>query len=56
MIKTHQTDLPPDRLRHPSENQYILPPHPIDRTTKTHYNLRHQPEMGYQLFIPPSKL
>ena len=41
IIKTHQTDKPSDRLRHPSQNQSILPPPPIDRTTKTQYKLRH---------------
>ena len=39
-----------------AQNPSILPPPPIDRTTKTQYNLRYQPKMDYQLFIPPSKL
>ena len=56
IIKPQQTDIPNDRLRHPSQNQSILPPPPKYRTTKTHYNLRHQPKMDYRLFIPPSKL
>ena len=56
IIKTHPTDIPSVRLRHPSQNQSVLPPHPIDRTTKTHYNLRHQPKMYYRFFIPLSKL
>ena len=38
--KTHQTDIPSDRLQHPSQKQSILPPPPIDRSTKTPYNLR----------------
>ena len=37
IIKTHQTDIPSDRLRHPSQKQSNLPPLP-------HYNLRHQPK------------
>ena len=32
-----------------------LPP-PIDRTTKTKYQLRQQPKLDYRLFIPPKKL
>ena len=49
IFKTHQTDIPSDRLRHPSQNQFIIPPPPIDRTTKTHYNLRHQRKRDYRL-------
>ena len=49
IIKTHQTDIPSDKLRHPSQNQSNLLPPPIDRTTKTHYNLRHKPKMEYRL-------
>ena len=57
IIKTHQTVIPSDKLRHPSQNQSILPPPPpIDRTTKTFYELRHQPKMEYILFLPLSKL
>ena len=44
IIKTHQTDIPSEELRYPSQNQSILPPPPIDKTTKSHYNLRHQPK------------
>ena len=36
--KTHQIDIPSDRLRHSSQNQSILHPPSIDRTTKTHFN------------------
>ena len=51
VIKTHQTDIPIDTPRHPSQDQSTLPPPPpIDRTTKTHYNLRHQLKMDYRLF------
>ena len=56
IIKTPRTDISIDRSRHPSHDQSNLLPPPIDRTTKTHYNLRHQPQMEYRLFIPPSKL
>ena len=56
IIKTHQTDIPSDRLRHSSQNQSLLPPPPIDRTTTTHYNLGHQPKVDYRRFIPTSKL
>ena len=54
IINTHYTNLPHDRSRHPSQSD-SLPPL-IDRTTKTNYKLRHQPELDYRLFIPPSKL
>ena len=33
IIKTKQTDIPIDRLRHPSQNQSMLPPPAIDRTS-----------------------
>ena len=56
IIKTHQTDIPSDRLRHPSQNQSLLPRSLIDKTTKTHYNLRYQTKMDDRHFIPPSKL
>ena len=55
-IKTHQTGPPIDKSRHLSQNQSNLPQPPIDRTTKTQYNLRHQPKMDYRLFIQTSKL
>ena len=42
IIKTPQTDIPIDRSRHPSQDQPNLLPPPTDRTTKTHYNLKHQ--------------
>ena len=47
MNETHQIDIPSGRLRHPIQNQSILPHLPKDRTTKTHYNLRHQPKMNF---------
>ena len=53
---TPQTDISIDRSRHLSHDQSKLLPPPIDRTTKTHYTLRRQPQMDYRLFIPPSKL
>ena len=56
IIKTPQTDIPIDRSRHISQDQSNLLPPPIDRTTKTQYNLRHQPQMDYRRFITPSKL
>ena len=56
IIKTPQTDIPYDRSRHPSQDQSNLLPPPIDRTTKTHDDLRHQPKIDYTLFIPLSKL
>ena len=45
IIKTPQTDIdiPIDRSRHLSHDQSNLLPPPINRTTKTHYVLRHQP-------------
>ena len=36
IIKTHQTNPPIDRSRHPSQNQSTLPHPPIDKTTNTH--------------------
>ena len=56
IIKTPQTDISIDRSRHSSQDQSNLLPPPIDRTTKTHYTLRHQPQIDYRFFIPPSKL
>ena len=56
MIKIHPIDTPSDRLRHPSQSQSLLTPRPIDRSTKTHYCLRHQPKVDYRPFITPSKL
>ena len=50
MIKTPQTDIPIDRSRHPSQDQPNLLPPSIDRTTKTHFILRHQPKMDYRFF------
>ena len=48
IIKTHQTGILIDRLRQRSQNHSNLPP-PIDRTTKTHYNLKRQPKMNDRL-------
>ena len=56
IIKTPHTDIPIVKSRHLSQNQSNLHPPPIDRTTKTHYPLRNQPQMNYRLSIPPSKL
>ena len=56
IIKTPQTDISIDRSLHFSQDQSNLLPLQIDRTTKAHYTLRHQPQMDYRLFIPPSKL
>ena len=56
IVNTPRTDIPFDSSRHLSQNQSNLHPPPIDRTTKTHYPLRRQPQMDYRLFIPPSKL
>ena len=39
-----------------SQDQSNLLPPPTDRTTKTLYTLRHQPQKDYRLFIPPSRL
>ena len=44
-----------DRTCHQSQNQSTS--YTTDnRTTKTHYSLRHQPKMDNRLFISPSKL
>ena len=56
IITTPQTDSPFDRSRHRSQIQSNSLPPPIDRTTKTQYQLRHQPKIDYRLFIPPPKL
>ena len=56
IIKTPQTDISIDRSGHPSQDQSNLFPPPIDRTTKTHYNLKHQPQMSYRIYIPLPKL
>ena len=48
ITKTPQTDIPFDILRHPTQDQPNLLPPPINRTTKTHYNLRHQPKIDYR--------
>ena len=52
IIVTPQTDISIDRSRHLSQDQSNLLPPPIDRTTKTHYTLRRQPQMDYRHFIP----
>ena len=56
IINTPHTNIPNDRSRHPSQNQTDSLPPLIDRTTKTIYELRHQPKLDYRLFIPPSIL
>ena len=56
IINTPQSNIPIDRSRHPSQDQPNSFPPPIDRTTKTHYELPHQPKLDYRLFTPPSKL
>ena len=55
IIKNPQTDIPIDRSRHPSQDKSNLFPPPKNRTTKTHYNLTHQPKIDYGLSLPPSK-
>ena len=55
IITTPQNDIPIARSPHPSQNQSNSFHPPINRTTKTHYNLRQQPKIDYILFIPPSK-
>ena len=45
-----------DRIRHPSQNQSPPPSTTNNRDAKTHYNLRHQPNMDYRIFILTSKL
>ena len=55
IINTPHTKIPTDRSRHLSQNQTDSLPPLIDRTTKTPYNLRHQPKSIYRLSIPPSK-
>ena len=42
--ETPQTEIPFDKSRHPSQDQSNSLPPPIDRNTKTHYDLRHQPK------------
>ena len=42
IIKTPQTDIPTERSRRQSQDQSKFFPPPIDRSTKTQYNLRHQ--------------
>ena len=41
IIKTYQTNPLFDRSCHPYQNKSIQPRPPIDRTTKTHFILRH---------------
>ena len=53
---TPHTNIPSDRSRHSSQNQTDSLPPLIDRTTRTTYKLRHQLELDYRLFIPPTKL
>ena len=54
IITTPQLDISIDRSRYPSQNQSNSLSLLVDRTTKNHYNLRHQPKIEYRLFIPPS--
>ena len=56
IVTTPQTDISIGRSRHPSQNQSNSLSPLVDRTTKTHYHLRHQPKIDYRLFVPPSKL
>ena len=56
IIITPHTNIPSDRSRHPSHNQTDSLPSLIDGITKTTYKLRHQPKLGYRLFITPLKL
>ena len=56
IINTPHTNIPSDRSRPLSHNQTDSLPPLIDRTTKTTYKLRHQPNLDYRLFIPPTKL
>ena len=56
IINTPHTNIPIDRSRHPCHNQTDSLPPSIERTTKTSYELRHQPKLDYRLFIPPSQL
>ena len=56
MIETPQTDISFDRSRHLCEDQSSLLPPPIDRTTKTRYTLRQQPQIDCRLFTSPSNL
>ena len=56
IFNTPHTNIPRDGLRHLSHNQTDSLPPLNDRTTKTTYQLRHQPKLDYRLFIPPSKL
>ena len=56
IYKTPKTDIPIDRSRYPTQDQPNLLPPPIDRTTKTHYNLRQQPKLYHRPIILPSKL
>ena len=56
IFETLQTDISTNRSRHVSHDRSHLLPPPIDRTNKTHYTLRHQPQMDYRLFMLPSKL
>ena len=54
-IKTHETNILPDRSWHPSQNQYTLPI-ASSRSVETHYNSRQQPRKIYRLFITLSKV
>ena len=54
IINTPRTNIPSDRSSHLFQNQTDSLPPLIDRTTKTTYNLRHQPKLEFRFFIPPS--
>ena len=56
ILITHHTDISIDKSRHLSQDQSNSHPPPLDRTTKTQYPLRRQPQLDYRLFIPHSKL
>ena len=56
LINTPHTKVSSDRSRHSSNSQTTSLPPLIDRTTKTTYKLRQQPNLDYRLFITPSKL
>ena len=51
-----QRNPPFDRSRHQFQNQFIFPNPNIERTTKTHHELRQQPKNDYRFFISLSKL
>ena len=56
IIDTPHTNISSDRSRHPSNNQTTSLNPLIDKTTKTTYKLRQQPNLDYRLFITSAKL